>query len=57
MQRRERDLRLRQDAGAANDIHLPRLLFCKCQQRRLSDARLTPNDEDATSALAGVRKQ
>ena len=57
MQRREWDLGLRLDAGAAKDIHLPRLPFCKCQQRRLPDARLAPNDEDATSALAGVRKQ
>ena len=57
MQRREWNLRLRLDAGAAKDIHLPGLRFCNCEQRRLADARLPPNDKNATSALAGVRKQ
>ena len=56
MQRREWNLRLRLDAGAAKDIHLLRLRFCNCQQRRLPDARLAPNDEHAASTLAGVRK-
>ena len=57
MQRREWNLRLRLDAGAAKDIHLPGLRFCNCEQRRLADARLPPNDKNATSALASVRKQ
>ncbi len=57
MHRREWDLGLRLDAGAAKDIHSPRLAFCKCQQCGLADARLTPNDEDAACAIAGVRQQ
>ena len=35
----------------------PRTPLLQLQQRRLADARLPPNDKNATSALAGVRKQ